>query len=280
VSEHDRARVAFALGVARSTAPVPEELLAAVPAFESARALAGPGSLRHDATYDLGSVHLLEGERHYRSLPEVGGAAPQPAPMQAAPPAPGAAPEEPEDPLARAREEYLLAKGYLIERLRSDWSDADTRADLELVQRRLKALDAIERERERQRRQERDDQQRSRDGRGDEDRSRQDERGEPRAGDDANPRDSPDEEPRDRPGDERPRDEEPGDEDAPQRTEEVPRPESEVEPPAPGGDPEERHLTREEVMRLLDRLRALEEQGERLRQMLRQARRVPVPRDW
>jgi hypothetical protein len=273
--------VHFALGVALATAAAPEELLAPVPAFETARALAGPGGLRLDATYDLGSVHLLEGERHYRSLPEVGGAPQQPTQLPP-PPAAGAvggAPEEPKDPLERAREEYLLAKDYLIERLRSDWSDADTRADLELVQRRLKALEAIERERERQRREQRDDQQRRSD-RGDEDRSRQDDRGEERAGDDARPRESPDGEPRDRAEDERPRGEEPREGDNPQRTEEVPRPEGEEDASAPRGEPKERHLTREEVMRLLDRLRALEEEGARLRQMLRQARRVPVPRDW
>ena len=44
--------------------------------------------------------------------------------------------------------------------------------------------------------------------------------------------------------------------------------------------PAERHLTREEVMRLLDKLADIDEEGELLRQLLKKAERIPVEKDW
>ncbi|MFT7541445.1 MAG: hypothetical protein ACI9K5_002414, partial [Gammaproteobacteria bacterium] len=38
--------------------------------------------------------------------------------------------------------------------------------------------------------------------------------------------------------------------------------------------------TREEAMRLLDRLEELEKERERIRAQMRASRRVPVARDW
>lgn len=56
---------------------------------------------------------------------------------------------------------------------------------------------------------------------------------------------------------------------------------SESEPPQEGDEQqEERLLTREEVMRLLDLLEEIEKEGEALRARLQQQRRVPVERDW
>src|SRR5690606_24191728 len=117
-------------------------------AFESARLLAGPGALRLDATYDLGSLFLAAGEEQRAKLPEISGqpAQPPPPPPVAAPG--GAAPQAPPDPLQLARAAYLAARERLVERLRMDWRDPDTQANVELVQRRLRELDEIERQRE------------------------------------------------------------------------------------------------------------------------------------
>ena len=66
------------------------------------------------------------------------------------------------------------------------------------------------------------------------------------------------------------------------RLEPVAGPEQDAEPMSSATPEElsERHLTREEVMRLLDKLAELEAQGEALQAQLREARRVSVARDW
>ena len=119
------------------------ELALAAAAFEVARAQAGPGLIRLNSTYDLGVLHLEEGERFRALIPELSGGAPGPSPI------PTDAEEAP-DPLEEARKHYLKAREWFVERLILDWSDADTQASAELVQRRLRELDEIEREREEQ----------------------------------------------------------------------------------------------------------------------------------
>lgn len=266
--EWQLAEAQFARGVvlARRDQEHPSEagFASAVPAFESARALAGPGRLRLDATYDLGLVHLFEAERWRAQIPELAGA----------PPA-GAAPDASQpDPLQTARAAYLAAKEPLIERLRADWRDEDTRANLELIQRRLRELDEIERQREEERQQEEQQNQQG-EGEGEPDEN-QDEQGD---GEDSEQVPS-EENQRDPESEDESRD--PGEGEQNNETEEVERPEGaqeEVPPPAPS-EPQERHLTREEVMRLMDKLAELEEQARALQQALQEARRIPVERDW
>lgn len=288
LAEHERAEVWFARGFLafqqESDAPttVPA-LLAGVPSFESARALAGPGPLRLEATYDLGLAYLATGERWRAHLPEVAQRSDPPlqVPLPTPPPPsdPAAAPEQAPDPLAQARVLYGLAKEALIERLRADWRDADTRANLELIQRRLRELDEIERQREEEQQEQQQDPSQDPNDQGDQEQPGDEgQEGEPQEGD----QDTPPEEQQGNPEDPKKDDEQ----QVPSGEERELGPED-VQPPQSGGEAEsrqqtgeERVLTREEVMRLLDQLGELEDQREALEAALRQARRVPVERDW
>ncbi len=262
LSEPELAELHFARGVvllSRELEPegdpeMPDGFQPAERAFQSARALSGPGALRLDATYDLGLVHFHEGERAREQIPEVSGAALQPDT------APG------EDPLAQARGAYSNAKDVFLERLRADWRDEDTRANLELLQKRLKELDEIERQRKEE--EERDEQQQE------SEQDSQDEPSEPQS--DATGKEEPpeDQSPENQPGKDQP----PG-EDQPQSEQ---QPQSEEQEPGDSTSAEdaERHLTREQVLQLLDKLGELEREAQALEAQIREARRVPVARDW
>jgi len=287
LAEWQRAEVQYALGLvhtAAAQAPAdpsgpPPDILEAAPAFESARALAGPGELRLDATYNLGGVFLAEGERLRATIPEIAGAANPGSQQQVVgppglPPPGGAA--DGNDPLERARSAYETSKEHLIERLRADWRDADTRANLELIQRRLKELDELERQREEQQQeQEQEQDQEGEDGEGEEGENQESD--EEPEGEDAENQDPSES---DAEGD--PEQPQPEGGEQPNETEETQPPEGEPEPqpPVDPSELQERHLTREEVMRLLDRLAELEQQREKLDELLRESSRVPVPRDW
>jgi len=314
LDERSRARARFALGYVRAHAGDATERVPAAEAFASARALAGPGPLRLDATYDQGGVHLAIGEEWRGRIPEIaqanGGAAQGPGALppgavpttQAAPgrAAPGqAAPgqdEDPPDPLTEARAAYLRARAALVERLRADWRDADTRANLELIQRRLAELDDIEREREEQEEEQQDEQQQdqeqdsedsqeSDDSEDSQDSQDSDESQDGEDGDsqDENAQEPPPEDEGAEPEEEEPEPEEeqPGEEEASEEE----RPE-EGEPQEPeqadgdAGEVREAQMTDEEVQRLLDRLAELEEEARAMKARLREARRVPVARDW
>ncbi len=276
LAEGERAALAFGLGLAGARGEDPAAWPDAVQSFQSARALAGSGELRRRATYDAGVVDLQEGERRRAQIPEVAqrsGAGAPPAlatpPALAPVPAPGATPAPgapPEDPLPAARAAYERARATLCERLRSDWKDADTRANLELVQRRLHELDEIERQREEQEKQQEEQQQDQQQGQDQE--PQDDSQGED--GDQEQKQQQADAKDAQRPdaGELQP----PAEQGAP----------AEEQDPAQAGEPEdaERHLTREEVLRLLDRLAELEAQGKALEARLRQARRETVEKDW
>jgi hypothetical protein len=256
------------------------ESAAAADAFARAAALAGPGELRLDALYDAGVARLLEGERRYREIPEVSGAAAAP-PQPGAPLAPG---EEPPDPLPIARGHYMDARARLIERLRADWRDADTRANLELGQRRLAELDMIERQREEdeQEQEQPSDQQQPDEDSQDESEQRdqgdeqQDQQQEP-SPEDAEPKDSDSEEQQQE--QEEPEEPPPGE---PESEDEAGEDDSETEPPPPAQPLDEQMLTQEEVQRLMDRLQQIEQANEKLQELIRQAQRgvVKVEKDW
>lgn len=259
----DRGEIHYAKGLVHATTGAVQE---ADEAFELARVLAGPGRTRLDAMYDLGAIDLAAGEVFRAQIPELqaamGGGAGQPA----QPPLATIAPEdEAPDPLELARAAYLAAREHFIERLRADWRDADTRADVELVMRRLRELDEIEEQREEEEQEARDqqdqDQQQSEDG---------------------DPSDAGDEQDQEQDGEQQEGENE--DQDEQEREEEPP------EDPEPGEDeeseeaqapePEERILTQEEVKRLLEQLEKLDKEGEELRARLRGVRRQAVDRDW
>ncbi len=289
LGELQRAELHYARGVVLAAVDEPERRLESVPSFGSARALAGPGELRLASTYNIAGVLLREAETWRSQIPELGGQAasglPLPAsPSGGAPPGapPNAPPEDPPDPLKEARTAYLASKGVHLERLRSDWSDVDTRANLELIQRRLRELDEIEREREEKQKEQEQNQDPSEGEENEEqqedgDQQESDEQQDGESGDEQkdgqNEQDEQQKEPEDS-------EQEGQDGEQERQTENVPQGEGEPqEGPAPG-EPSERHLTREEVMRLLDRLSELEKEGQAVRSAIREARRVPVDRDW
>ncbi|HEV8113751.1 MAG TPA: hypothetical protein VGR31_13325 [Planctomycetota bacterium] len=251
--------------------------------FEKARALAGPGELRLDATYDLGWTALADGEEFRAQIPELGGpaAAPQAAAAQQAPGAPGT-PEKP-DPLELARAAYLRAREHFVERMKADWRDEDTRANVELVQKRLRELAEIQKKREEQKKQQEQDQKDQQQK--DQDKKDQDQKDKDKK--DPQKQDKPsDEKDRDqkKPDDQKNPDEKPKDEKKPEDTpkdqpsdaEKQDKDKKEAQPqPA-----KEQALTKEEVMRILDTLKEREEEGKKLLDQLRRSRRAKVKKDW
>jgi len=280
LTDLERATIQHARGVvlAQST---DGKRLAAVEAFDRARSLAGPGDLRLDATYDAAWTWLATGEELRAKIPEISGAIP-PAAAAAAPGAPGAtpgapaaAPPEP-DPLALAKTAYLQARGRFVERIQLEASDADTRANLELVQRRLRELAEIEKKREDEKKEQeeqrkKDEQDQQKDPKKD-DQQKDDEKKDDLKKD-SDPK--PDEKPK--PDEEKPDEKPPKDsEQDPKDTEKSKDPKKDRnQKPA-----KEELLTREEVMRLLDILKNREDEGKKLQEQLRAARRVPVKKDW
>lgn len=305
LSEGDQARAHFALGLVAATRALthPEEgepvRAAAREAFSAARALAGPGELRLDATYDLGALELLHAEEVRATIPEVSGAAPNPGAPPPGLPGPGQPPQPASDPLPEARALYQAARGWLVERLRLDWQDEDTRANLELVQRRLRELEEIEKAREQepqdpQQDQDQDQDQQNKDQQNkDEPQQDQEKKDEGQQGQD----DSKDQEPP--PSDaskdpsQPPKDPQEPEDESPEKPE---KPEDEAQQPPQGEEgaegaqedaapqpaepPDERVLTREEVMQLLDKLAELEEKQKAFEAALRARARAKTKRDW
>ena len=296
LGEEPRARAHFALGVITAARAAGEEAedkaepdwTAALEAFGSARALAGPGALRLDAIYDLGAVELERAERLRAKIPEIAGpdaaapAQPPALPQGAQPGAPGAdAPEPPPDALPLARARYLASKGWLIERLRADWQDEDVRADLELVQRRLHELERIEEERKKKQ----DEQQQGKDQQDpNQDRQKQDpdKQDQDQPNQDQQQQDQQDQDQQAQDG--QPKDPKEDEEGKPEPSEEpqdqAAKDKEGDQASASEAEPQERLLTREEVLQLLDKLADLEKQQKALEAALRAKRRPPVKRDW
>jgi len=243
--EPDRAEVRYLRGLLQNR-------LGAVPSadeeFELARVLAGEGTTRRDAIYALGTLDLEQGEFYRQKIPEISGVPPAP------PAGPPAADEQQVDPLQVARASYMEAREHFVERLRMDWRDSDSRANVERVQRRLAELDRIEGDREQE--QEDPSQEPSQDQQEIPDEAGQDpdQEQEPQAGD---------REPEEQDSNEEQQD---SSEDSEQDGQEQ--------------DPEERALTEEEMKRLLQVLREYHEQGEELERSLRAFRRERVKKDW
>ena len=155
----DRAEIHYAKGLLHARKSAVES---SNEAFELARMLAGEGQTRLDAMYNLGNLDFGLGEFMRGQIPELNGGAPggSTSPLTNAAGQQGSAPgsEEKPDPLALARAAYTAAKDHFVERLRADWQDADTRANLELCMRRLAELDQLEQEREEQEQQDQEQQ--------------------------------------------------------------------------------------------------------------------------
>lgn len=303
----------YALGVIRHRAGRP---LSAARAFQAAMGPAGPGELRLDAAYDAGVMYLLDAEAAYELIPEVAeqnpSAPPGPMALPNLPPLPGApavtgtdptADEEPqEDPIEAARRKYRRSKSALVERLRMDASDEDTRANLEWIARRLAELREIEEQREEQEPQEgepSDEENQDEEGGSDEEQeeegeSEESEEQDEESGEKSEPEEGEDgEEEQQQESEESPEDsEEPAEDETPTERDEDEQTaldesqqptENEEAEAAPEPDPEEVQeveLSPQEIQRLLERLEDVEDKGERLRELLRKWRRVPVEKDW
>ena len=166
----------------------------------------------------------------------------------------------------RARKAYLLARGHFVERLTLDPEDPDTRANTELVIRRLRELDEIERAREEQEQQE-EPQEGSPEGEQQENDEAQEGEPEESEGEPSGSEEESEPEPSES--------EEQGEEGEPSASEET-----ELTEPAEERELEERVLTQEEMMRLLQAFQQYQEQGAELREQNRRVRRERVDRDW
>ena len=268
-----RAEFRYAQGVVRDGAGAHGP---AVQAFASARALAGPGELRVAATYNQGTAELLAAEEKrletFKALQDPAGAG-------------AAAQGSGADPLAVLRQAYLGARATLVERLRADFADPDTRANLELIQRRLRELDELERQKEEQEQQQQDQQQKG-------DQDQQGDKGDEQKPDEGDKPEDPGKE--DKPGDKGEKQDgeagqpppspadDPNAADPANQGEQQPSGAEEREAAANEGqgEPAERVLSREQVLRLLDKLDAIDDEAAALQALLRASRRVPVDKDW
>lgn len=267
----------YTIGVAQHRADAPD---AALGAFLEARDLAGPGTARLAAMYNLGTILLEQAEVVRATIPELAGpgapgaAAPlatQPAPAPGSPAAPD---EPPPDPLQVARAGYLGAREALLDRLRTDAADGDTRANLELIVRRLRELDELEQQREEQEQEQQEQEQDSEDQEPSEDsedessgEDSEDQQSEESEEQESDPQDQEQEEPSE---EEQPPEDGSEDEESEGESEEQPSPE----------EAEEELMSSEEIQRLMDRLREIEEQARAVQAMLRRREQVPVEKDW
>jgi hypothetical protein len=286
-----RAAVHYARGVVLSRAGRRAE---SESAFETARSLAGPGDLRLDAIYNLGTSRFMEGEAQRAQIPEISGkpaTAPTPAAPGApgAPGSPGAAPAAPQapDPLDLARAAYLGASDHFSERLQSDWRDADTRANIELVAKRLKELDAIQKKREEEK--QKQEQQKKQDAK-DKDKQSKDDKSNDSKDKDQKKQDAkdkpdqdkeqPDEKKNDAQDQKKPDEKKLDDKQQPQDQKNAENDKDKSEQDAQAGDEKEQKLTKEEVIRLFDRLNQIEEKARQMQAQIRRARNAKVKKDW
>lgn len=271
LSPAERAAVQFARGVALARA---EKRAESDEAFEKARALAGPGDLRLDATYDLGWTALEEGEKLRAKIPELNGGA------AAAPPAATPAGPDPTapDPLDLARAAYQKARERFVGSLKANAKDGDARANVELAQKRLRELAEIQKKREEEKKkqdQQKKDDQKKDDQKKDQDKKDQDKQDPDKKDSSSDDKDKkkPDEQPKDdKPKDDKDKKDQPKDDES-----DKDKKEKKQAQPQPS---QEQQLTKEEVMRLLDTLKDREEEGRKLLEQLRRARRAKVKRDW
>jgi len=283
-SDTERAEFWFAAGVARGAAMAFDE---AAEASHASRGLAGSSELGLAAAYNAGTFRLMLAEQARTQIPELREKLQLPplTPPNAGAPGAGAADQAP-DPLQLARAAYLAARADLVERWRADPRHVDTRANLELVQRRLRELDELERQREQQEQEQQQDQQQNQQQ---DPNQKQDPQQDPQQNEQQNEQQNPEQDPSQQdPSQQDP----PKDEQEPKdpKSEDQPKPEGEDEqqPQDPQSqdqaDPaqpqDERTLTPEEVQRLLQQLEKIDEQAQQVQAALRRARRTPVKKDW
>lgn len=269
-SETERAETLYALGVGAGRAG---DIPAAVESFQRARGLAGSTELGLASAFNAGTYLLIGAEELRRQIPEIREQLGLPPLSQApaAPAGPGAAAQAP-DALQIAREAYLRARSELADAWRAAPAEADTRANLELAVKRLRELDALEKQREEQQQEQQQDQQQDPN-------SQQDPQEKP-----PESQDKQDKQDQQQPQDSQPKEGEQSE----QQPDEQPQPkedqqdESKQDPQQaqPNAEQEELQLSPEEMARLLDQLQKIEEQARQVEALLRERRRTPVKKDW
>lgn len=292
-----RAEVHYAAGVAFDRGGAPDK---ARERFVTAAALAGPGELRLDSSYNVGAIALGVAERlreAQRQQPPPGALA-APAPGQAAGPGAvhggGQTAADPSAMLDQLEAAYRAAKLELVERLKADWHDADVRANLELIQRRLHEIEQQREELEQQKQQQQQQQQQQKQDSESKDSDSQksdepssekqdpsssnEERQDPQQDGESKPEEQPQqgEQPEKQDG------EQPENQDGEQPKPDEAQSESktdESQQPQPSQQ-EERVLTREELQRILGRLEEIEKEGQAIQARLRRARRASAEKDW
>jgi len=213
-----------------------------------------------------------------------------PTPMPEAPPGPDPAAER-----DAQRALYLEARALLLDAWRADPVATTTRANLELVVRRLRQLDEEDQEEEEQPEDESDEGEDESEDSEDSEESEEEDEGEEESESEEesqeegsedeseendpeqeNPEQDPDQEPEE--GDEDPFDE------VEQEPEVAPEDQEPIEPSTPDEElpplEDVGELSDEELSRFLDRLRELEAEQETMRRALNKARRKPTDRDW
>ncbi|MCK6447286.1 MAG: hypothetical protein L6Q99_12925 [Planctomycetes bacterium] len=297
-----RAEVHYAAGVAFDRGGAPDK---ARERFVTAAALAGPGELRLDASYNVGAIALGLAERlreAQRQAPPPGALALQ-APGHGSSQGAGAAGADPSAMLDQLEAAYRAAKLELVERLKADWHDADVRANLELIQRRLHELEQQRKELEQQKQEEQQQQKQQKQDQQQDSQKSDPEKSDPeqsvsqKSDDQSSEKQDPsssNEERKDPPQDAESQpeeDQQEGEQQEPKDAEQ-PKPEeqaseskqdesqdSKAQTPQPA-QPEERVLTREELQRILGRLEEIEKEGQAIQARLRRARRASAEKDW
>ncbi len=243
-----------------------------------ARGMTSDASLQRDTIYDLGTLSLQAGEEERAKLPEVSGK--QAAPPTPVPSAPGAQPAgpggaQPPDPLQLARAAYLLARDRFVERLRDDWQDADTQANVELCLKRLRELDDIEKKRKEEEQKKKDEQQKKDQQNKDQDKKDKDkDKQDPEK--DQQGKDDPKKD-QDKPKDEdKKKDEKKPDQPQDEKDKEAEKKKKDAQPT----QKQDEQMSPEEMTQLLDRLQRIEDEHKKIEAQLRAMRRAKVKKDW
>lgn len=270
--ELERAEALYAIGLAYGRAgEIPE----AVEHFHRARGVAGSGELGRAAAYNSGTFLLLGAESLRQQIPELREKLGLP-PLEPDPSATAGGGAQTPDALDVARQAYLAARAELADALRSERRAEDVRANLELCVRRLRELDALERQREEQQQEQEEQQEQDSKDREQQSNDSQDSK-EPQQKPDSEQK--PPQDPQDSQDKPDPSEEENPSKEEPEEREPKPE-ESKESEPKPDESKELPQLSPEEMQRLLQQLQQIDEKAKQVEAMLRERRRQPVKRDW
>lgn len=260
--------VQWTLGVARAEAGAVQS---AETDFESVRARAH-GALRMDGMYGLGWLDLDLAETLYLTIPETTGASLDPLSPGFQPSAAGG--DEGPDPLELAKAAYGLSLEHFLERLALDWRDADTRANVELIQRRLRRIEEIEEKR-------RQDEGTDRSQENPEEQDKQEDDSQESSGEEGAPSDEEQDEDSDPKESEQSDEEQEGSEqDSETESDEEAGEQDEDADDKQDAESQEVFLTEEEMKRLLETTQQHNQEGEEMRAKMKTKGRVPTERDW